>query len=203
MDIELSAHEAHITGYVNVVERQSRPVMTPHGKSIEVIEMRAFDAALQRGGEITCTVDHNKGHVYASTIDGTLSLREDSIGLHADVTISDANLIELARKGEIKGWSFGMNVVDEKVEQRAEALPLRRIRALVLDHVSLIVKKFPVYSATSVELRANETDETDVIELRAFACTPRITVCDETPHAPSFDNSAFHERIQQLNKKEK
>ena len=45
------------------------------------------------------------------------------------------------------------NVVDE-VEARADDLPLRRIKALDLDHITLVVKKQPVYSATSVEVRA-------------------------------------------------
>ncbi len=197
MKIEIRANDAHITGYVNVVERQSRPVITPHGKAVEVIEMRAFDAALHRGGDITCTVDHNKGHVYATTSNGTLQLREDSIGLHADVLITDPHVIKLAQDGKIKGWSFGMfNVVDE-MEQRADQLPLRRIRSLDLDHVSLIVDKCPVYSATSVEVRANEDE---IIELRAFESPAQITV--QTPAKPSFDNSAFHNRLNQLNNKE-
>lgn len=198
MKIEIRANDAHITGYVNVVERRSRPVMTPHGKAIEVIEMRAFDAALKRGGDITCTVDHDKGHSYANTSDGTLQLHEDSIGLHADVLITDPVLIKLAQEGKIKGWSFGMfNVVDE-MEQRADQLPLRRIQSLDLDHVSLIVDKCPVYSATSVEVRANEDE---VIELRAFESPSQITV--QTPAKPSFDNSAFRNRMNQLNNKEK
>ena len=44
MKVEVRADDtAHITGYVNVVERKSRPVMTPHGKCIEIVEQRAFD----------------------------------------------------------------------------------------------------------------------------------------------------------------
>ena len=105
MNIEVRADGARITGYVNVREKKSRPVITPRGK---VIEPRAFAEAINRAGNITVTVDHDKSHIYASTDDGTVTLKEDAIGLHADVLIKDKDLIELAKKGKIRGWSFGM-----------------------------------------------------------------------------------------------
>ena len=154
MQLEFRADGAHISGYVNVTEKKSRPVITPHGKVIEEIEPRAFEAAIGRAGNITLTVDHDGSHVYAETSNGSLKLFEDSIGLHADVLITDSTLIELAKKGKIRGWSFGMYNVEDELEARADDLPLRRIKALDLDHVTLVVNKQPVYSATSVELRA-------------------------------------------------
>lgn len=33
MQLEFRADGAHISGYVNVTEKKSRPVMTPHGQS--------------------------------------------------------------------------------------------------------------------------------------------------------------------------
>lgn len=191
MKVEIRADgKAHISGYVNVTEKKSRPVVTPRGKVIEEIEPRAFEKAIERAGNITVTVDHDNSHVYASTEEGTLTLYEDAIGLHADVLIEDPALIEIARQGKIKGWSFGMyNVVDE-VEQRAEELPVRRIKALDLDHVTLVVNKRPVYSATSVEVRADA--EIDV-ETRAFFDASKVTDLTDKP-----DNSEYHKRIAAL-----
>ena len=37
MKIEIRADGAHISGYVNVTGKRSRPVITPHGKVIEEI----------------------------------------------------------------------------------------------------------------------------------------------------------------------
>ena len=113
MQLEFRADGAHISGYVNVTEKKSRPVITPHGKVIEEIEPRAFEAAIGRAGNITLTVDHDGSHVYAETSNGSLKLFEDSIGLHADVLITDSTLIELAKKGKIRGWSFGMYNVED------------------------------------------------------------------------------------------
>lgn len=192
MKVEIRADGAHITGYVNVTGKKSRPVITPRGKVIEIIEERAFEKALERAGNITVTVDHDNSHVYASTDDGTLSLYEDAIGLHADVIIKDETLIELAKKGKIKGWSFGMyNVVDE-IEPRADDLPIRRVKSLDLDHLTLVVNKNPCYSATSVELRAGE----DIcVEERASEQDVKVIV--ETPQK-TIDYSAYERRISSL-----
>lgn len=195
MKIEIRADGAHISGYVNVTEKKSRPVITPHGKVVEEIEPRAFEQAISRAGNITVTVDHDNSHVYASTDEGTLKLYEDNIGLHADVLVTDDTLIDLAKKGKVKGWSFGMYNVRDELERRADDLPLRRIKALDLDHITLVVRKSPVYSATSVELRADA--EVD-LEIRSTEEAPRVTV-DEL-ETPAYDNAPFRARLEAIKK---
>ena len=195
MKIEIRADGAHISGYVNVTEKKSRPVVTPHGKVVEEIEPRAFERAISRAGNITVTVDHDNSHVYASTDEGTLKLYEDNIGLHADVLVTDDTLIGLARKGKVKGWSFGMYNVQDELEQRADDLPLRRIKALDLDHITLVVRKSPIYSATSVELRADAKVE---LEIRSAEETPRITV--DEPDTLAYDNAPFRARLEAIKK---
>ena len=198
MNIEIRADGAHITGYVNVTEKKSRPVITPHGKVIEEIEPRAFEQAISRAANITVTVDHDDSRVYASTEEGTLKLYEDTIGLHADVLITDEVLISLAKRGKIKGWSFGMYNVQDELEARADALPLRHIKSLDLDHVTLVVNKNPVYSATSVEIRADT--EIDM-EVRTTEQPTQITEVEpKQPDAPFFDNSAYRRRVEAIKK---
>lgn len=194
MKIEVRAdNTAHITGYVNVVERKSKPVITPHGKCVEIVEQRAFEQALSRAGEVSVTVDHDGTHIYATTGDNTLKLYEDNIGLHADVIISDPDLVELAKKGKIRGWSFGMyNVVDE-LEQRADDLPIRHIKSLDLDHITLVVNKTPCYSATSVELRADTETE---IETRATNETVEVSIQEKK--VEKVDYTDFENRINSL-----
>lgn len=198
MIVEIRADGAHLSGYVNVTEKKSRPVITPHGKVVEEIEPRAFEQAIERAGNITVTVDHDSSHVYAETSNGTLTLYEDNIGLHADVLIVDATLIELAKQGKIRGWSFGMYNVVDTIEPRANDIPLRKISALDLDHVTLVVTKQPSYSATSCELRA---DAEVNIETRTIESKPKITEDKpKEPVTPSFDNSAYRERANALKK---
>lgn len=189
MKIESRADGLHITGYVNVTGKLSHPVITPHGKVIETIEERAFDSAIRKSGEITVTVDHDSGHVYASTSDGTLKLREDAIGLHADVLITDHTVIDMAKKGKIRGWSFGMyNVIDE-LEQRADGLPIRHVKDFMLDHITLVKDKIPCYAATSVEYRAEKDID---MEYRAIDIAPELHISE------TIDYSDYEERLKKL-----
>ena len=195
MNIEVRADDTvRIEGYVNATEKKSRPVITPHGKCIEMVEERAFENAINRAGDVSVTVDHDSSHIYASTKDNTLKLYEDGIGLHADVLITDKSVVEIAKQGKIRGWSFGMyNVVDE-LEQRADGeLPIRHIKSLDLDHITLDVNKVPCYSATSVEVRADS--ETD-IETRAVDSNVNLSVIESAKE--KIDYSDYENRIKSL-----
>ncbi len=185
MRMEIRADGLHINGYVNVTGKLSRPVITPRGKVLETIEERAFDEAIKKNGNITVQLDHDAGHAYASTSGGTLVLKEDAIGLHADVLITDETVIEMARKGKLRGWSFGMYNVQDEMESRGEdELPIRHVKHLDLDHISLIKDKVPCYAATSVEVRA----EGDVyIEQRALDSDVEIIITEQ-PDYSQYEN---------------
>ena len=162
LNIEIRGDGAHIRGYVNATEKKSRPVITPRGRVIEEIEPRAFQAAIDRAENVTMTKDHEQAPILAETRAGTLKLWEDDIGLYADAVVSDPETVAEARAGKIKGWSFGMRNVVDSVEERPEGLPLRKVTALDLDHITLVVRKNPIYSATSVEVRAEGEVETEI-----------------------------------------
>lgn len=177
---------------MNAVERESRPVITPKGRMIELIESGVFRKALEERSNIDMTIDHEAGRVLAKTSDGTLKLKEDAIGLYADAVISDKALAAEARAGNIKGWSFGMKCTADEVEERAGKLPLRRIKGMKLDHVTLVVKKTPVYSATSVELRAEGEED---IELRTFGTEIELSAEEERAE---IDYSKWEQRFKEL-----
>lgn len=162
LNIEIRGDGAHICGYVNATEKKSRPVVTPRGRVIEEIEPRAFQAAIDRAENVIMTKDHEALPILAETRAGTLKLWEDEIGLYADAVVSDPETVAEARAGKVKGWSFGMRNVVDSVEERPEGLPLRKVTALDLDHITLVVRKNPVYSATSVEVRAEGEVETEI-----------------------------------------
>lgn len=159
-------------------------------KVIEIIEPRAFEKALERADNVTLTKDHEP-QTLAETRSGNLTLYEDAIGLHADALVTDEQTIAEARAGKIKGWSFGMKNIADTIEERADALPLRRVSALDLDHITLAVNKMPVYAATSVEVRADET--VNEMEIRSLEQEPQIV--DTTP-APDY--TPYLERIAAL-----
>lgn len=160
MKIEIRADGTHISGYVNVPEKKSNPICTKtHGKVIETIEPGTFQRAIDRARNIRLTVDHGSD-TYASTEDGTLTIYEDQIGLYADAIISDPLLIKTAKDGKIRGWSFGFTVNRDTVDHPVgSAYPLRRVSDINLDHVSIVVNQYPVYNATSWELRDGCTSQ--------------------------------------------
>ena len=197
MQVEIRADGLHISGYVNATEKMSRPVITGKGqKGIEVIEPRAFEKAIEKAENITMTKDHDSDYVLAETRAGNLTLYEDAIGLHADALVTDEATITEARAGKLKGWSFGFRNPTETIEERADALPLRRVSAFDLDHITLVVNKQPVYAATSIEMRAND----EVVELETRTIEEKPIITEIEPKKAEFDNSQYQNRITALRK---
>ena len=144
MKAELRADGLHISGYVNVPGRESRPVLTPHGRVIEIIEQRAFARAIERAGDIRMLLDHDRDHVLAETSNGTLTVKEDEVGLRAESVVTDEAVITGAKEGRLKGWSFNMKNVKDYIEERAEGLPIRHVPWL---SVSLQAELFKLFSS--------------------------------------------------------
>ena len=168
MKIEIRNDTAEISGYVNAVGRDSRPIPDVRGKFVEQIEPGAFRAALERAEDVKLLLNHDKSKEYASVKGGNLTLTEDSIGLRAHAVITDAELIGKARNGELRGWSFGMYVNDAEMEERAEGIPRRHVKGLDIFEVSLIDRaKMPCYAGTSVECRSDDGEQ--LAELRSGA----------------------------------
>lgn len=162
---EIRAGGVHIEGYVNAVLRESRPVITPRGRVNEIVEQRTFQRAIENAKNIDILVDHDVSQKIGSTSQGNLTLKEDEIGLRATTDITDPYVVEKARLNQIKGWSFGFRTNKDSLEMRTEKLPLRHLKDIDLKEVSLIINQIPVYSATSVEVRAGNEE---VIEQRSI-----------------------------------
>src|SRR5574344_2232179 len=125
MEIEIRADRAIIDGYVNAVGRDSRVITTPTGKFVEQAEPGIFREALTRAVNVDLLINHNKQKRVGSTSEGNLILTEDNIGLRAHAEVTDADTIEKARRGEFRGWSYGMYVNRDKMA--FAALPFGKI----------------------------------------------------------------------------
>lgn len=157
MQIRVKGDCVEIEGYVNAVERKSKPLWSRMGQFIERICKGAFKRALGRADDVKLLLNHDESRVLASTRDKTLELNEDNIGLHARATIHDAEVAKKARNGELVGWSFGF--FDRDVEQKRDedGFPLRDVRDLDLEEVSILDNtKTPAYDGTLVEVRSEE-----------------------------------------------
>lgn len=152
-----------IEGYVNAVERNSKPLMERGVKFIERIGAGAFRRALERAEDVRILLNHNWDRDLGGIKDGTLELEEDNIGLKARATITDPEVVEDGKNGNLVGWSFGFEDLPNGVEQLRDeesGLPLRKVKDLNLFEVSLLNrKKTPAYIGTLVNVREDGKEE--------------------------------------------
>ena len=161
MEIRIREDCVEIDGYVNAVERSSKPLWSRMGQFIERICKGAFKRALDRADDVRILLNHDCERDLGGIRDGNLELCEDAIGLHARAVIYDKDVIEDARNNDLVGWSFGFEDTPDGVERSIDqdsGLPLRKVRDLVLHEVSLLNRaKTPAYEGTLVTVRADET----------------------------------------------
>lgn len=176
MRIELRNDSVIIDGYVNAVERDSKPLWSRVGRFIERICAGAFDKAIKRNDDIHILLNHNWDKDLGSTKAGNLELKEDNIGLKARAEITDKEVIEKARAGRLVGWSFGFTDVDVE-NGNINGMPTRAVKDLNLFEVSILDDtKTPAYNGTLVTVRA----EGDEAEYHAETFNDGVEVIDNT-----------------------
>lgn len=171
MDIEIrSDDEAIIKGYVNVVDRRSRPLRGFGKTFVEVVKPGVFANAIKKAQDekraIEMLIDHNSSVKAADTLRGSLELREDNIGLYAKAVITKPEIIAEIREKSPKGWSFGFVKKKDKFTKYGEdSIEERTLEEIELREVSLLIGKYPAYIATSVEVRGENEIE---LEYRGY-----------------------------------
>lgn len=165
MRVEIRNNSISLDGYVNVVNRESRILPSPRGKFIEHIVPGAFKKALEQAEDVKLLFNHSEHRQLGSIKQGNLSLKEDVIGLRAKCTVNDAEIIDKAKKNELRGWSFGFRVLKAEWSDGEDGIQRRSIKELQLNEVS-ILDRTPAYYATSIEERADA--EEFVFESRGF-----------------------------------
>ena len=180
MRIEIRADSVTIEGYVNAVERPSKPLLSRFGRFIEKICAGAFGRALERNKDVRILLNHNSERDLGGTGTGELELNEDNIGLHARAVITDPEVIKDARNNNLVGWSFGFEDRAVDVMQDNETgLPYRMVKDLNLYEVSILNReKTPAYNGTLVNVRAGDEDKQ--INLGAENTPEVIDIIEET-----------------------
>ena len=175
MEIRVREDSVEITGYVNAIERASKPLMSRVGQFIERICKGAFKKALKRNNDVHILLNHNWDRDLGSTKQGNLELEEDNIGLRVRAIITDKEVIEKARNGELVGWSFGFQ--DREVENTIErGIPHRAVKDLDLAEVSILDKtKNPAYDGTLIMAR----DDSEELHFRGEDFIDEVTIREE------------------------
>lgn len=204
MNIRVTKDSVEIDGYVNAVERLSKPLNDRLGKFVERIKCGAFKKALERASDVRILLNHDYTRDLGGISDGNLELYEDAIGLHARATITDKEVVEQARKGDLVGWSFGFT--DRDVECGEEnGLTVRNVKDLDLYEVSLINRsKVPAYDGTLVAVRSADDKSLNISDLTESDI--KIRVDEEQPanndnHAAengAVDYTEYHKIIEEM-----
>ena len=196
MKVEVRNDSVVISGYVNAVERWSKPLkMNLRGvmqRFIERIKAGVFRTALKRNDNVKVLLNHNPDRELANTKDGTAILEEDNIGLRAEVTITDPEVVEKARNHKLVGWSFGFYSNSDEVAQEA-TMATRTVTDMDLVEVSILDDtKSPAYYGTSIETRNEEGTPLEI----------RENIIEETVDIERLADLVAERVIEKLNKRE-
>ena len=177
MKVNIRADKVEIEGYVNAIERDSKPLWSRVGQFIERICKGAFKKALKRNDDIHILLNHDWNRDLGSTKKGNLELEEDNIGLKARATITDPDVVKKARNGDLVGWSFGFQ--DRDVENSIrDGMPHRAVKDLDLAEVSILDRtKSPAYEGTLITARAEE----EVVHFRGEDFIDEVDIKEEEP----------------------
>lgn len=200
MEIRVKEDSVEIEGYVNAIERNSKPLMSRVGQFIERICKGAFKKALKRNDDVHILLNHDWSRDLGSTKKGNLELEEDNIGLKARACITDPEVVQKARNGELVGWSFGFQ--DREVENTLErGIPHRAVKDLDLAEVSILDKrKTPAYDGTLIMAR----DDSEEIHFRGEDFIDEISIREEQPEVKenAQDNEMKDNEVQKVEPKQ-
>ena len=202
MRITIRADAVEVEGYVNAVERLSKPLTDRLGQFYERICKGAFKRALDRSNDVRILLNHDWNRDLGGTADGSLELNEDAIGLHARATITDPDVMEKAKNGDLVGWSFGFT--DRKVNKSEEkGLTLREVQDLNLFEVSLLDKtKIPAYDGTLVSVRSADDSHAiniaDVTEAEPLIIRENKPKEEQKEETKEIDYTKYHNIINEM-----
>ena len=190
MNIRVKDNKVIVDGYVNAVERLSKPLNDRLGTFVERVKAGAFKRALERADDVRILLNHDWQRDLGGIKDGNLELSEDAIGLRAHAEITDPQTVADVKSGKMsfRGWSFGFT--DRDVEQGEEnGLTVRNVKDLNLYEVSLIDRsRVPAYDGTLVAVRsADDSERVNIADVTESDIKIRV---DEDEQPAKEDNHA-------------
>lgn len=194
MRIEIRNDSVILDGYVNAVDRESKPIPSVRGSFVEKIQPGAFQRSLERRENVDLLLNHDKNRKLGSTSDGNLELFEDNIGLRAICTVTDPEVIEKAKNKQLRGWSFGFYAEKDHWEEQK-----RTVEELDLFEVTIVDNtRAPAYIATSIEMRDDKEilNENRVTEFKAIT----IDESKKEEQRTEIDYSKYENEIENLKK---
>lgn len=169
-------NSVELSGYISVCERDSKRLMDKVGYFVEQIMPNAFRRSLESNPNIPILFNHKWDRELGRNGVNECEIYEDNIGLRYKIRTNDAEVVELARAGKLRGTSFGFQPIKESAIDIASGLRRRFIHELRLLECSILSVE-PAYVATSVEVRAKDGEE---IEIRSNTVSDELAKIRES-----------------------
>lgn len=175
-DVEVRAGsegDRTIEGYAFKYNRESKNL----GGFNEVILPGSLDEADL--DDVVGLFNHRMDNILGRNTSGTLELENDEVGLKYRINVANTSVgndvLELVKRGDVSGSSFAFSLAPEGEtwEERANALPLRKIKSFQrIYDVSPVTD--PAYADTSVAKRGFEKF-TEIVNKNKFSNRHNIT----------------------------
>lgn len=203
MKIIIRADHVHIEGYVNAVERLSKPITERLGTFRERVKAGTFKKALKKASDVRILLNHKEDRDLGGIKDGNLKLEEDAIGLRAEADIYDKEVMKDAKAGNLVGWSFGFFPIESR-DTSEDGMPIKELSEIDLREVSLLNKSHtPAYDGTLVAVRDNEEKMiigesmiADEMEIREES--PENEAQEDQPETPKEVSSEYFARYKSM-----
>lgn len=109
--------------------------------------------------DVRALYNHNHDLVLGSTLNGTLRLVKDDYGVKGVIEINEkdseaVNAYERIKRGDIKGCSFGFELLSEQYTEQEDGTTKATVRDINLFEVSPCV--FPAYPQTAISARKQD-----------------------------------------------
>ena len=113
------------------------------------------------GADIRALFNHDSSMVLGRTVNDTLKLVKDDVGLKGTIKINQEDPEAVAvyarvKRGDISGCSFGFYVTSNEIEKRSDGTVLDTITGLELIEVSTVT--FPAYPQTEINARSKDLE---------------------------------------------
>jgi HK97 family phage prohead protease len=135
-----------IIGHAVVVDVRSRDL----GGFVEIVRPAAIRRALQPDADIVGLFNHDSQAILGRT-PRTLTLRQDDRGLAFELSPPDTqhgrDTLELTRRGDLKGASFGFRTLTDRWTTE-DGITIRELLDIDIAEISLTA--FPAYAETDV-----------------------------------------------------
>lgn len=153
---DTSGETPKIRGYAAVFNTLSEDL----GGFREQLATGAFADALGNS-DVRALINHDPNLVLGRSTSGTLTMREDAVGLYTELTPPDTqaarDLVELMKRGDVSQMSFAFTVAKEdQAWTRDGSGPWLRTIKKVSRLYDVSVVTYPAYPATSAAVRALE-----------------------------------------------